>query len=92
MMFRRMYDKPAVHAAIKELQEFLHPRGISLAEASLRWIYYHSALGDSDGLILGASRAAQVQQNVKDISKGLLEQDVRSKIDGVWMSIKSVTP
>ena len=51
-IFKKMYDKQVMNLAIKDLHAFLQQRDISLAEASLRRLYHHSALGTEDGLIL----------------------------------------
>lgn len=83
-MFNGLYDKPRIHAAMTELLQALEPHGIGGSEACLRWIFYHSALGGRDGVILGASKISQVVQNLQDISKGPLPADVVEKIDVIW--------
>ena len=69
-IFKKMYDKQVMNLAIKDLHTFLRQRDISLAEASLRWLYHHSAVETEDGLILGATKVAQLEKNVADIEKG----------------------
>lgn len=47
----------------------LHPQethGLGLTEIALRWCQHHSALTPTDGIILGASSAAQLEQNLTD--------------------------
>lgn len=39
------YDKPVMHSAVEKLQDVIHPLNLTLAEVSLRWLAYHSALG-----------------------------------------------
>ena len=82
--FKALYDKPSMHTSIKNLENVIKPLGISGIEASLRWICYHSALGEADSVILGASRVGQIEQNVKDIAKGPLPQNVVDTIDSIW--------
>jgi aflatoxin B1 aldehyde reductase len=79
-----MYDKPEMHAAITDLQDTIEPLRISGSQACLRWIYYHSMLGDGDGVILGASNISQIVQNVDDVSKGPLPVEVVQRIDILW--------
>lgn len=62
----------------------LEPLVIAGSEACLQWLYYHSALSEEDGVILGASKLPQIVQNMADISKGPLPTDVVQKIDLVW--------
>ena len=83
-MLNYEYDKPHIHAAMTELLRALEPYGISGSEACLRWIFYHSSLGDHDGVVLGASKVSQVTQNLQDISKGPLPAGIVEKIDVIW--------
>lgn len=81
---RSVFDRPETHEAIGRLYTALEPLGISSVEAALRWLYYHSLLGEGDGIILGASRAEQVVENVAAIRKGPLPEGVVQSIEGIW--------
>lgn len=39
---------------------------ITLSQAGLRWLQYHSLLGPTDAVIIGASTNAQLESNLKD--------------------------
>lgn len=39
--------------------------GISLTEASLRWIQHHSAMKESDVVLLGSSKPEQLEESLK---------------------------
>ncbi|TGO38510.1 hypothetical protein BHYA_0073g00190 [Botrytis hyacinthi] len=82
--FQNLYGAPKLQQAMKDLENILAPLGISGREASLRWIYYHSRLGDGDGIILGASKISQIRENVKSISAGPLSEEEVQKIEGIW--------
>ena len=82
--FKQMYDSPPMHTAIQSLHAFLLPRGISLPGASLRWLYHHSALRADDGIILGATKMAQVESNVAEIEKGPLSEEVVGEFERLW--------
>ncbi|TEY45518.1 hypothetical protein BOTCAL_0330g00090 [Botryotinia calthae] len=82
--FQNLYGAPKLQEAMKDLENNLAPLSISGREASLRWIYYHSKLGDGDGIILGASKISQIRENVKSISAGPLSREVVQKIEGIW--------
>ncbi|KAF7939834.1 hypothetical protein EAE99_001639 [Botrytis elliptica] len=82
--FQNLYGAPKLQQAMKNLESTLAPLGISGREASLRWIYYHSKLGDGDGIILGASKISQIRENVQSISAGPLSEEVVQKIEGIW--------
>lgn len=90
--YRPMYDKPLMHSAMKELHAFLEPRGIPAAEASLRWMVHHSALEDGDGMIIGATRLAQIKSNAEMIAKGPLDKDVVEMFEKSWEKVKAVAP
>lgn len=82
--FQNLYGAPKLQQAMKNLEDILFPLGISGREASLRWIYYHSRLGEGDAIILGASKISQIRENVKSISAGPLSDEVVEKIEGIW--------
>jgi aryl-alcohol dehydrogenase-like predicted oxidoreductase len=42
---------------------------VSLVEASYLWLLHHSAMGPSDGLLLGASSEAQLDSNLNALRK-----------------------
>lgn len=90
--YRPMYDKQAMHTAVKELYSGLQTHGIELAEASLRWVYYHSALQEGDGIILGASDIAQIEENMRWISRGRLEKNVVTMFEEIWEKVKDIAP
>lgn len=73
---RGIYDRPDFHNKVNELKRIIEPLGISPTGAALRWLAYHSELGEEDGIILGASKIEQLQQNVKDIEQGPLPEGV----------------
>ncbi|TGO24352.1 hypothetical protein BPAE_0105g00190 [Botrytis paeoniae] len=81
---QNLYGAPKLQQAMKDLENNLTPLGISGREASLRWIYYHSKLGDGDGIILRASKISQISRNVKSISAGPLSEEVVQNIEGIW--------
>lgn len=45
---------------------------------------HHSSLTPSDGVILGASSAAQLEQNCEDCEKGPLPQEVLEALDEAY--------
>ncbi|AEO64699.1 uncharacterized protein THITE_2110991 [Thermothielavioides terrestris NRRL 8126] len=86
-ILKAQFDKKEMHDALNHLGEVIKPLGISKAEASLRWLCYHSALGPDDGVILGASKLSQLTENVEAISRGPLPDSVVSAVDNIWRTI-----
>lgn len=81
------YDTPSMHTAVADLLSTIDPLKITGAEACLRWLFYHSILNGSDGVILGASKTSQIIQNMVDISKGPLPEIVVQKIDSLFAQL-----
>jgi len=48
---------------------------------ALRWCQHHSVLTPEDGIILGASSAAQLEMNCEDSCKGPLPSEVVQALD-----------
>lgn len=90
--YRPMYDNATMHTAIKKLYNFLEPRGVSMAGASLRWLYYHSALCENDAIIIGATKIEQFERNMAEISKGPLEDGVVDAFEKAWEAAREVAP
>jgi aflatoxin B1 aldehyde reductase len=60
--------------------------GISLVAAAFRWLAYHSALDTEagDGILLGASRLSQLEQNISAIEMGPLPVSVTDAFESAW--------
>lgn len=81
---KSLFDKEELHAALKTLNTAAGSAGLSMQEAALRWVFYHSALGQNDGVILGASKLTHIQSNLESISHGPLPEDLPRVFDDVW--------
>lgn len=90
--YKHMYDKPDMHAAVRKLQQTCTAHGMLLSEAALRWLYFHSALEEGDGIILGVSKLAQLQQNTDGIAAGPLPPEVIEMFEQVWREVEAEAP
>ncbi|KAI1381586.1 Aldo/keto reductase [Hypoxylon crocopeplum] len=88
--FARWYDRPEFHDAVRKLLEVIEPLGIKPSEAALRWLAYHSALTESDGIILGATKTEQLAQNLRDVVKGPLPKEVVDVIAAIGDAIDAM--
>lgn len=75
--------------AIEVIREACENEGISMVEASYRWLLRHSALDPKmDGILLGASSVSQLEQNLDACDaaaeKGPLSDEVLSAFDKAW--------
>ncbi|KAI9716595.1 MAG: hypothetical protein M1828_007628 [Chrysothrix sp. TS-e1954] len=84
----RLFGAPELGVAFAKLRDVCGRFGVGTLEAGLRWIFWHSALGEGDGVILGASRDEQVTLNVESVMKGPLPGEVVTVIEEVWRDLE----
>ncbi|KAJ0302400.1 hypothetical protein Brms1b_012029 [Colletotrichum noveboracense] len=84
-----LWDKESLHNAQRKLNAAIKDVGITSIEAALRWAYYHSALGQGDGIILGASKESQIESNIKAIGNGPLSDTVVAAIEALWEDLRA---
>ncbi|KAF4608426.1 hypothetical protein EYR40_000771 [Pleurotus pulmonarius] len=80
-MYRARYLQSGYFDAVKQLQTVATKNQLRLTEIALRWCQHHSVLTPEDGIILGASSAAQLEQNCLDSAKGPLPEEVVKALD-----------
>ena len=83
MAARQQYDREVMHDAIGRLDNILEPLGITKPEAALRWLSFHSKLRDCDGIIIGASKIAQLRLNIESIKSGPLPEAIISAMNSL---------
>ena len=88
-MYLARYWKKPIFDAIDRIQATLTD-GVSLTDASLRWMMHHSQLKGEfgDAVILGASKMEHVTQNLKGIVGGPLDDAVVKAFDDAWQQCK----
>lgn len=62
--------------------------GLMPMEVAVRWIAHHSALGTQDGIVLGASKVAQIRETVMMMRKGPLPTEVLETAENLWSTVK----
>lgn len=58
----------------------------------MRWLMYHSKLGEGDGVIVGGSRIEQIEGNLVEVRKGKLEEGVVGMVEKVLEMVKGEAP
>lgn len=83
---------PEVAAAMKEFVfvEGCKANNLQPVEVASRWISHHSALGDEDAIVLGASKLEQVGDTVANIEKGPLPEEIVALVDRAWATVKPI--
>jgi len=80
-MYRARYLKNGFFDALPIVKAAADKHNLRLTEIALRWLQHHSVLTPSDGVILGASSTAQLEQNCDDSEKGPLPDEVLAALD-----------
>ena len=70
--YRDRYWKQSYFDAIGEIKKACEAENIPMAEAAYRWLVNHSMIKSElgEGIILGASRIAEMEQNLIAVTKG----------------------
>lgn len=97
--YKGLYDKVEMHEAVKLLESAVtkskldqSANATAISEAALRWLYWHSALNEQDGLILGAANIEQLDANCVAIEKGPLPEQVVQAFENAWKIVERVAP
>ena len=66
--------------------------GLTVAECALRWMSHHSLLkrDHGDAIIIGASSTKYLENNLADLEKGPLPEDVIEALENAWLKTKGV--
>lgn len=95
-MYRKRYFKDATFEALRIIEPVVQKHNLTLLETAFRWVMHHSQLnikdGGRDGVIIGVSSFQQLEQNLKDLEKGPLPDEVVKALDDAWLVAKPTTP
>lgn len=61
-----------------------------MAETALRWVSHHSMMKREygDSVIIGASSVKHLEENLNDLEKGPLPDEVVKSLDEAWGVVK----
>ncbi|OAA60250.1 aflatoxin b1-aldehyde reductase [Niveomyces insectorum RCEF 264] len=90
--YRSRYWNDAYFDALDLLRPVVHAHGLTTAEAAVRWVNHHSLMKRQygDAVIIGASSAAQLEENLTNLEKGPLPEAVVKAFDDAWAIVKPV--
>ncbi|KAL7283337.1 hypothetical protein ACG7TL_002766 [Trametes sanguinea] len=91
-MYRARYFKRGFFDALNYLKPVAEKHQLRLTEIALRWCQHHSVLTPEDGIILGASSAAQLEQNLEDSEKGPLPEEILKALDEARLVVGAEAP
>ncbi|KAK5170181.1 uncharacterized protein LTR77_004766 [Saxophila tyrrhenica] len=93
--YRKRYFKDATFDALAMIEPVVQKHNLTLLETAFRWLTHHSALnikdGGNDGVIIGVSSEEQLKQNMADLEKGPLPEEVVAVLDEAWKVCEPTT-
>ena len=92
--YRDRYWKHSYFDAIEEIRLACEKEDIAMVEAAYRWMVNHSCMKSEldDGILLGASRQEQMEQNLAAAKKGPLPESIIVAMDEAWEIAKPDSP
>ena len=89
-MYRERYLAECQLDGVDAFRDACAEAGVPPVHAALRWLQHHSSLVDGDGIIVGASRLAHLEENLAALASGdALPQAVVDACDAGWAKIKA---
>jgi aryl-alcohol dehydrogenase-like predicted oxidoreductase len=88
-MYLNRYWHEANFQAVDELAWIAAGSGRSLVQLSLTWVLQQPGV---DGVLIGASRMEQLEENLKAVEGKPLDEPVLEACDRVWANLRGVTP
>ncbi|KZT05023.1 Aldo/keto reductase [Laetiporus sulphureus 93-53] len=87
--YRARYWNEPYFKALESIQEVAQAHDLTMAEIALRWISHHSLMKREygDSVIIGASSVQHIEQNLIDLEKGPLPDEVVGALDEAWLSV-----
>ncbi|MBS1824024.1 MAG: aldo/keto reductase [Acidobacteria bacterium] len=88
-MYQDRYWHEDMFDAVEGLQGAATQEGRSLISLALNWLLHHSP---AQGIILGASRAEQLESNLRTLADGPLSENSVRICDVIWLALRGQTP
>lgn len=91
-MYRGRYFRDSTFQALQTIEQAVEKHGLTMIETALRWTVHHSALkvkDGNDGIIIGVSSREQLEDNLNNLEKGPLPEDLLKSLDEAWLISKA---
>ncbi|EJD00810.1 Aldo/keto reductase [Fomitiporia mediterranea MF3/22] len=88
--YRKRYWNEPHFKALEIIKNASDKAGLTMAEVALRWVSHHSLMKreHGDAILIGASSLKHIEQNLIDLEKGPLPNEVVKALDEAWMLVK----
>ncbi|KAF2228811.1 Aldo/keto reductase [Viridothelium virens] len=89
-MYRTRYWNEPYFEALDIIRPAVKKHGLTEAECALRWMTHHSQMKrqNGDAILIGASSTKHMEQNMVDLEKGPLPDDVVQALDLAWEKVR----
>ena len=87
--YRTRYFNDAYFNGINQFTSIAKNNNLTPAETALRYLNHHSQLKkeNNDAIIIGGSNIHHIEQNLDDLEKGPLPQNVVDEINNLWPTL-----
>ncbi|KAI0785680.1 Aldo/keto reductase [Abortiporus biennis] len=88
--YRLRYWNEPNFKALDLIEPVASKHGLTMTEVALRWISHHSLLKREfgDAVLIGASSVKHIEENLTDLEKGPLPEEVLKVLDDAWAIVK----
>jgi len=88
--YRNRYWKEPYFKALALIRAVAEKHHLTMTEVALRWISHHSLLKreHGDAVIIGASSLKHIEENLIDLEKGPLPEEVVKVLDEAWFDVQ----
>jgi len=88
--YRNRYWKEPYFNALASIRVVAEKHNLTLTEVALRWISHHSLLKreHGDAVLIGASSLKHIEENLIDLEKGPLPEEVLKALDEAWFDVQ----
>lgn len=92
VLYRNRYFRESTFKALQVVEAAVEKSGLTMIETALRWTVHHSGLrikDGNDGILLGISSVAQLENNLDNLEKGPLPNELVQALDEAWKISKA---
>lgn len=90
--YRDRYFRESTFQALQLVENAAEKHGLTMIETALRWTVHHSGLkikDGNDGILIGVSSIDQLKDNLDNLEKGPLPEEVITALDQAWQVSKA---
>ena len=88
-MYRERYLQDVQLSAVDAFKAACDAAATPPVHAALRWMSHHSKLAPGDGIIIGASKVAHLEDNLAGLGGGPLDDGGVASLDAGWAAGKA---